>query len=57
MYDEDADEVVNPCCRICDYNPCMCGARKYQSDREAREEQARDDAYWADKNPNVPEDR
>lgn len=56
MYDED-DDVVNPCCRICDYNPCMCGARKYQSDREAREEQARDDAYWADKNPNVPEDR
>lgn len=52
--DTEPDEVVTPFCRICDYNPCMCGSKKYQSDKEHREEQAQDDAYWDDKNPNCP---
>ena len=34
----DPDDIVSPFCRVCDYNPCMCGSRKYQTDREARDE-------------------
>lgn len=37
-YDPDPDNVVTPNCRVCDYNPCMCGQRKYMSDRAYREE-------------------
>lgn len=45
----DPDDVVVPYCRICDCNPCRCGSRKYQTDREVRTEQKKrmDEDEWA----------
>lgn len=51
IYEDDADEVVSPNCRICDYNPCMCGANKLQSDKEVREEAEADARYWEGRGP------
>lgn len=47
-YDPEED-VVTPNCRVCDYNPCMCGQKQYMSDkgyaeqlRKSQEEMAND---------------